>query len=87
MTDSLREDAPPPRPREWFLSLVAAELAKARAKHRSIYSLHEGYAVVLEELDELWDEVRAQEVSRERVLKELVQVAAMCQRFAEDCDL
>ncbi len=74
-------------PTPGFTTLVAAEIAKARAKHRGIYSMHEGYAVILEELDELWDEIRAQKVNRDKVLKELVQVAAMCQRFGEDCGL
>lgn len=70
-----------------FPNLVAAELKKARAKHRGIQSRHEGYAVLLEEVDELWEEIKAQDVNQDKLGKELVQVAAMCQRFAEDCYL
>jgi hypothetical protein len=34
---------------------VAKELAKARATHAPMNGHHEGYAVILEELDELWE--------------------------------
>lgn len=37
---------------------VAQELDSARIKHAPMVSPHEGYAVILEELDELWDEVK-----------------------------
>lgn len=78
-----------------FAGMVERELEKARAKHAPINSHHEGYAVILEELDEFWAEVKAYRGSKwdedqradwnERVLHELVQVAAMAQRCAEDC--
>lgn len=48
---------------ERFLEDVAAELEAARAKHAPMNSHHEAYAVILEELDEYWEEVR---VRRER---------------------
>ena len=37
---------------------VAAELERAESKFGSYNSSHEGYAVILEELDELWDVVK-----------------------------
>jgi hypothetical protein len=37
------------------LDAVAAELAQARQTHAPMHSHHEGYAVILEELDELWE--------------------------------
>lgn len=74
-----------------FAKLVEDELARARAHreggaHKPMNSAHEGYAVLLEEVDELWEEVRKKttERSNERMLEELVQIAAMAQRFAED---
>lgn len=70
-----------------FAALVAAEISKARGQHRNIQTIHEGYAVLLEEVDEVWDEVKRRNVAPEALLKEVVQVAAMCQRFAEDCRL
>lgn len=69
-----------------FQNHVTAELAAARARHRPIGSLHEGYAVIAEELDELWDECRRKSEVRcvQQVYRELVQIAAMAQRVAED---
>ena len=73
-----------------FREMVATELQLARAKHQTpINSPHEGYAVILEELDELWEWVRLQNHKRdpEAALSECVQIAAMAQRFAEDLRL
>lgn len=69
-----------------FEKLVRLELERARQKHGPILSLHEGYSIILEEVDEFWDEVKKKQLSRdqEKVLSELVQVAAMCQAVAED---
>lgn len=71
----------------YFLELVGYELARARHKHGPIKSPWEAYAVILEELDEAWAEVKAQSLDRRRLLHELVQTAAMCQRAAEDLQL
>ena len=75
---------------EWRL-LVADELWRARKKFPPINSVHEGYAVIREELDEFWELVRRKpefglcvEALNELRVAELVQVAAMCQRTAED---
>jgi hypothetical protein len=70
-----------------FPELVAHELVTARELHNKHNSLHEGYAVILEELEEFWDEVRHKSPSIPKTLRELTQVAAMCQRVAEDCSL
>lgn len=67
--------------------LVSTELLRARNSHRGIVSMHEGYAVIKEEFDEFWEEVKTKHPDREKVLEELTQVAAMCQRFAEDLEL
>lgn len=63
---------------------IEEELRKARAKHAPMHGPHEGYAVILEELDELWDEVRAQVQDKAKMRKEALQVAAMAARFIED---
>lgn len=76
----------------WPVATVAArdalfELTKARAKFGPQRSAHEGYAVILKELDELWDEVKCNPKDWEAIRKEAVQVAAMALRFIEDvCD-
>lgn len=69
-----------------FPALVRAELKKARSKNGSQHSLHEGYAVLLEEVDEFWDIVKLKASKRDlkEALSELVQIAAMAQRTAED---
>jgi hypothetical protein len=73
-----------------FASMVRCELDRARRKHASaIHSAAEGYAVILEEVDEFWDEVRKQSGARSLrdMLTELVQIGAMAQRCAEDLHL
>ena len=70
-----------------FLELVEFELSKARAGHGPMTTQHEAYAVIKEELDEFWDEVKAKKFNREEALGELVQIAAMAQRAAEDLGL
>lgn len=73
--------------RSTFGALVDAELARARSLHPApLNSLHEGYAVIKEECEEFWEEVRRKDGKRnqDRLLAELVETAAMCRRTAED---
>ena len=63
---------------------VRAELGRARAHHGPMRGVHEGWAVIYEELDELWDEVRAKKLNPDKLRKEALQTAAMCVRFIED---
>lgn len=69
-----------------FQSLVKTELAKVRKRHKPFNSVHEGFGVLLEEVDELWEEVRKKRSKRDRanMLRELIQIASVAQRFAED---
>jgi len=62
------------------------ELRAAEAKHAQMASPHEGWAVIVEEVDELWEAVRMQSgPDRDAaMLKEAVQVAAMGLRFIKD---
>ena len=53
-------------------------------------SAHEGYAVLLEEVDELWAHIKVKQGKRDvkAMRKEAVQVAAMALRFVvEVCDI
>ena len=60
-----------------------SELARARQKWPAgFHSGHEGYAVLKEELEELWEAVRRDDVLAQR--SEAVQIAAMALRFLTD---
>jgi len=64
---------------------VLNELEIAEAKFPPFTSPHEGYAVLLEEVDELWDVVKMQYDQRTKEMrKEAMQVAAMAIRFMTD---
>jgi hypothetical protein len=72
-----------------FFEDAAKELEGARKCFPPFHSSHEGYAVLLEELDELWQSVRLRPKLRNAnaMRRECVQIAAMAARFAEDvCD-
>lgn len=49
-------------------------------------SKEEGYGVILEEIDELWDAIKGN-LEKERLMEECIQIIAMCIRFVYDlCD-
>lgn len=60
------------------------EVARAKAKHgeQHFNSFHEGFAVLNEEVDELWDEVKKD--NYDLAIKEAVQVGAMAIRFVAE---
>lgn len=61
---------------------ILHEAESARNKFAAFNSSHEGYAVIAEELDELWDDVKANNI--EHAIEEAVQVGAMALRFIAD---
>lgn len=68
---------------------IDREVGRAESLHAPINSLHEGYAVILEELDEFWEQVRLKARDRDPVAvrTELIQTAAMCVRtIVNVCD-
>lgn len=66
------------------LAEIGDEYARAVAKFpRPQASAHEGYAVLREEVDELWDDIKANKPAAAQH-KEAVQVAAMALRFVVD---
>lgn len=66
---------------------LVREYHRARAKFAPMNSPHEGYGVLLEEMDELWDEVRAHDHDKTKLRAEAIQVGAMALRFIHDvCD-
>jgi glycyl-tRNA synthetase beta subunit len=64
---------------------VSEELDRALA-WPAFNSAHEGYAVLAEEVDELWEHVKVNQKRRDIVAmrKEAIQVAAMAIRFVLD---
>lgn len=71
------------------LADVKMEVATATMNWPAFNSAHEGYAVLLEEVDELWDHVKTNQKKRDlkAMRNEAIQVAAMAVRFAvEVCD-
>lgn len=69
-----------------LLTDVEAEVHAATQKWPAMNSAHEGYGVLMEEVDELWDEIKIKQKNRdlEKMRKEAIQVAAMAIRFAHD---
>lgn len=66
---------------------ILRELYSATAANGPFNSCHEGYAVMKEEVDELWDEVKKKPSarSREKLRAEAKQIGAMALRFMIDC--
>lgn len=84
LVDSLIPEQTSPTRAEAMLLGLRDELAKAMSKHRSMASAHEGHSVIREELEELWDHVKADTGHTEEARKEALQVAAMGLRYALD---
>lgn len=90
--------------------LVDSELENARNRFNNINSSHEGYAVILEEFEEVQEEIsnfeqtlqtlwkavknnsaedqaeyiKSMEHISTQIIKESIQIAAMCKRYNED---
>lgn len=70
-----------------FPAYVQDRLEYTRLKYpKPITSKHQAYTLIKDELDELWDEVR-KENFKQGLLTELLDIAAVCQRVAEDLNL
>lgn len=63
---------------------VRDEVVAAVTKWEPFNSAHEGYAVILEELDELWEHARANTGRSEAARREAIQIAAMAVRYAAE---
>lgn len=66
--------------------LIQDELARAYRKHGvKLWSRHEFYGVLKEEVDEVWDSIKCDRPTDE-LLREIVQVAGVCQRYFDTGD-
>lgn len=69
-----------------FVRTMLDEMCSAREKFPPFHSTHEGFAVLKEEVDELWDCVKQKNRGNsDDMLRECVQIAAMAACFA--CEL
>ena len=68
------------------LQAIKSEFERSNKLYKSFNSNHEAYAVILEELDEVWDEIKkSKEVTgNEAMKKELIQVGAMVVKFLDN---
>ena len=68
---------------------VLKELDSAMNRYPAFNSRHEGYAILKEEFDEVWDLIKINHTKnpecRNEMRKEAIQVAAMAIRFIYDC--
>jgi len=60
------------------------ELQRAQLAYPDMTSAHEGYAILQEEVDELWDEVKKKSHDYQKMEQEALQVMAMAARFIND---
>ena len=67
-----------------LLEAVKHEFLQATEKFDRFNSAHEGYAVIKEELDELWEEIKKKDRNDGQMYLEAKQVAAMGLRFMYD---
>lgn len=69
-----------------FWDAMKGEIEHAYKKHgRGLWGRHEFWGVLMEEVDEVWEAIKNDDPT-EALLHEVVQVAAMCLRYAETAD-
>lgn len=69
---------------ELGLDAVRLELAAAISQHAEFNSPHEGHSVIREEMEELWEHVRADTGRSPEARTEAIQIAAMAVRYAAE---
>lgn len=69
-----------------FVLDVRTEYVRVTERHGRLHSPHQGWAEILEELDELWEQVRQKRRNRDldAMYTECVQIAARAMKFAID---
>ena len=64
---------------------ILQEYLRASKKFKPMASPHEGYAVIKEELDELWEDIKTNSDPLGNMRTEAIQIATMGMRFVIDC--
>ena len=72
---------------EAALEEIHRELSFAMKNNPPFNSAHEGYAVLLEEVDELWQDIKADKGYQREAYLEAKQIAAMALRYMIDISL
>lgn len=72
-----------------FFLKAELEYQKARSKYPPFHSTHEGWAVIREEVDELWEMVKANKGlvikdENQAMIRECIQITAMAYAFVRD---
>lgn len=77
---------PVPKPYTFADALadIGEEYLRAAKMYPPMNSAHEGYAVIKEEFEELWEEIRLKNPNRDNMKVEATQVGAMALRFLVD---
>jgi hypothetical protein len=72
--------------KKMMLVAISLEFNEAIQKFETFHSTHEGYAIIKEEVEELWDEIKKKVGERDpnKIQKEAIQVGAMALRFLVD---
>jgi hypothetical protein len=73
-----------PKRSSGYAAQLLAEASRAERKHGRWADAHHGYGVLLEEVDELWDAIKADDLAHARL--EAVQVGAMALRFLKESE-
>ena len=70
------------------LAKISREYYRASNLYPEFHSNHEGFAVLQEEVDELWDEIKKSKGVNlnDKMKHELIQIGAMVIRFLNDLD-
>lgn len=67
------------------LQAIGDEALRAKQIHKQDFnSLHEGYGVLKEEVDELWDEIKLKNPDKAKIYTEAKQVGAMALRIMNE---
>lgn len=71
-----------------LIAAITAEVERAKRHGEFFASLHEAYAVILEEVDEVWDITRQKRRERDELelRKEFIQIAAMAVKALNSMD-
>ena len=70
---------------EAFIEIID-EYKRSKTLYCGFHSNHEGYAVILEEIDELWDEIKncKETKGNDLIRAELIQIGAMVLRYLNE---